>query len=85
MPGGHSSMLQEPNVQVLAECLQDLLDGIEKSTRYGFAAARGCAIGRSDADVPDKPRLYPGFSEADNCGDRPGSVRSESTGENGGR
>ena len=31
VPGGHSSMLQEPNVRVLAQCLQDCLEGIEKS------------------------------------------------------
>ena len=31
VPGGHSSMLQEPNVRVLAQCLQDYIDEIEKA------------------------------------------------------
>jgi thioesterase domain-containing protein len=32
VPGGHSSMLQEPNVQVMAEMIQSYWNGVQKST-----------------------------------------------------
>ena len=50
VPGGHSSMLQEPNVRVLAEYLQAYMDGVLETPRQ--AAAR---LGIPTAKSPPAP------------------------------
>jgi thioesterase domain-containing protein len=52
VPGGHFSMLQEPHVRVLAECMQGCLDGVQRSAMSAKERLGSVVPSRNDENGP---------------------------------